>query len=142
MNRRYATTPLATLLVTAGLYLATGPIGALAGLTTAAALVVLPRPLGVAYAQLVVAAFAPTTLDPGLLVAELGVLVAFLGVFDSVRRGLATTTGVAVLGALWLGWLWPATTPTLAAALLVVVAALALYAVHRYERVRLDLVHT
>lgn len=130
------------LTLTIGLVLTSGPLGAIAAGTVALSLFtsVIPRLFGVLYAQLLIAALTPTLGLPVAL-AELGVLILFTSLLETYTRALLIGGGLTALGVVWTLWVWPAVSPIVATSLLLAVLALSLYSIHRYELVRLNLVH-
>lgn len=126
-----------------GLILTGGPLGGVAAGTAALALFIpeIPRLFGVLYAQLLVAVLMPSLGLPVVL-AELGVLLLFAPLARTYTRALVLGSGIAVMGAVWTLWVWPAVSPLAAAGSLLVVLAAGLYGLHRYELVRLNLVQS
>jgi|GEM_PF-7074953 len=131
---------LATLALTSALFTQLGVLAVPLGLTLLLSFSRVPRPLGVAYAQAATAVFISLTSLGPLLLAEAGVLLALAGTFETTARATIAVSLAGVLGVTWLYGVWPLTHGSLAALSFLVVAAIGLYAQHRYELVRLDLV--
>ncbi|WP_339104250.1 hypothetical protein [Haloterrigena salinisoli] len=137
--------PLVALAVlTAALAILAGPTGAVAGLATALTWYGLGTPYALAAGHVVLAAAFPEGIDPAtFLVIELAFVAVLLA---TVVRSATALRDVAVALAsatafVGTGWIVAESQPLwIAAGTLLVLVALAAYALHRYELVRLGLV--
>lgn len=145
MTRRHPVGGLAALVATVALGVATGPVGAAAGLATLGLWWLVTAPYAVAAGQVLAVAVLPVDVGlPVLAAIEASLLAILLGPLLTTDAPVGSATafvvcaaGLAVIPMTLLSTGRPLWT---AAAALAVVAAVAAYALHRYERVRLGLV--
>lgn len=125
----------------AGLHRAVGLLGVGLAFTVAAPILSNLTPYNLAYGQVVVAATTPVA-STGTLLAELGVLILFVTLLATrttlkwAASGVLVAVSLAALARIaWNSW-----SGIRSAALVLAIAALVLYGVHRYETVKLGLV--
>ena len=142
-GRRWPTL-VALAVLTGALTVLAGPTGAVAGLATALTWYVLGTPYALAAGHVVLAAAFPDGIDAAtFLLVELAFVAVLLAAV--VRSKTAVGDALAVLATaaafVGIGWLVAGAQPLwIAAGTLLIAVALAAYALHRYELVRLGLV--